>query len=266
MQKRRIPESVGFDIAIPRTTVVFLHAFPMNRWMWQPQIAYLTASGVPTVVVDYPGFGATPPFNFPPTMTDYAQYIRAILDELRIPKAVFVGLSMGGYVAFALYRILPERFAGLVLANTRASADTEETRKRRMQMIADVRRARSPEPVIAAHLDRFLTASTRQTRPQLVETVRDLMQRASPMGIIQALWAMADRPDATPLLEEFPFPVLVIAGAQDPLTPPDAMREMAHRIRDAEFVSIADAAHLSNMEQPDAFNDALLRYLQRIGW
>ena len=265
MPVRRIPESVGFDMAIHRPTVVFLHAFPMNRWMWQPQITCLADFGIPAVVLDYPGFGATPPFNFPPTMKDYAQYVRAILDELSIPKAVFVGLSMGGYVAFALYRLIPDRFAGLVLADTRATADTEETRHRRMQMIADVRQARSPDPVIAAHLDRFLTASTRQTRSQLVETVRDLMQQASPMGIIQALWAMAERPDSTPLLNDFPFPVLVIAGEQDPLTPPDAMREMADRIREAEFVAVADAAHLSNMEQPDVFNDALLRYLRRIG-
>jgi len=253
--------STGFDVAFHRPAVVFLHAFPMNRRMWRPQVEALADSGVPCIALDYPGFGEVPPWPFPPTIDDYGRYVLDHLEALQIPQAVFVGLSMGGYVALALYRQAPDRFRGLVLADTRATADTEAARERRFRLIEATRRARSVEPLVEAHIDKFFTPRTRAERPAVVQEAERLMRMASPTGAIQALWAMADRPDSTDLLARMDFPVLLIVGAEDPLTPPTEAQAMAERIPRADLVVVPEAAHLANMERPEVFNEALRKYL-----
>lgn len=256
--------STGLDVALHGPAVVFLHAFPMNRRMWRPQVEALAESGIPCVALDYPGFGDVPPWPFPPTIDDYARYVLDALEALGVPQAVFVGLSMGGYVALALYRQAPDRFRGLVLADTRATADTEAARERRFQLIEATRRARSVEPLVEAHIDKFFTSRTRTERPAVIQEAERLMRMASPIGAIQALWAMADRPDSTDLLAQMDFPVLVIVGAEDPLTPPTEAQAMAERILQADLVVLPEAAHLANMERPEAFNEALRKYLTRV--
>jgi len=254
----------GVDVAFHRPAVVFLHAFPLNRHMWRPQLEALADSGIPCIALDYPGFGEAPPWPFPPTIDDYARYVLDVLEACRVPQAVFVGLSMGGYVALALYRQAPARFRGLVLADTRATADTEAARERRLQLIEATRRARSVEPLVEAHIDKFFTPSTRQERPNIVEEAERLMRQTSPLGAIQALWAMADRPDSTDLLAQMDFPVLVVVGAEDPLTPPTEAQAMVERLPRADGVVLPGAAHLANMEQPKAFNEALRKYLATV--
>lgn len=258
------PEPTGLEVALHRPAVVFLHAFPMNRRMWRPQIEALADRGIPCVAPDYPGFGEAPPWPFPPTIDDYARYVLERLEALRVPQAVFVGLSMGGYVAFALYRRAPERFRGLVLADTRATADTEAARARRLQLIEATRQARSVEPLVEAHIDKFFTPRTRAERPAVVQEAERLMRTTTPVGAIQALWAMADRPDSTDLLTRMDFPVLVVVGAEDPLTPPVEAQAMADRLPRADLVVLPEAAHLANMERPEAFNEALSAYLARV--
>ncbi|MCS7313244.1 MAG: alpha/beta hydrolase [Acidobacteria bacterium] len=257
-------EWTALDVALHRPAVVFLHAFPMDRRMWRPQVGALADLGIPCIALDYPGFGAAPPWPFLPTIDDYARYVLDTLERLGVPQAVYVGLSMGGYVALALYRQAPDRFRGLVLADTRATADTEGARERRFQLIEATRRARSVDPLVEAHIDKLFTPRTRAERPGVVQEAERLMRMASPVGAIQALWAMADRPDSTGLLPRMNFPVLVVVGAEDPVTPPAEAQAMAECIPQADLVVLPEAAHLANMEQPEAFNEALRKYLARV--
>ncbi len=251
-------------ISLNRTAVLFLHAFPVNHAMWAPQMNFLASRGMPVVTLDYPGFGDSAPFTTPPTIDAYARQALDVLDESGVSNAVVVGLSMGGYVALALYRLAPERFGGLVLADTRASADTEEGRQRRFQLIENIERTGDIDPIIQGHIEKFFTPDHQQNT-DLVTTARRLMQRATNTGIIHALHAMAHRPDSMELLSQMHFPVEVIVGESDSLTTVEDSRKMVEQLPQGHLTVIPKAAHLSNLEQPEAFNRALEAYLQKLG-
>lgn len=247
-----------------QSAVVLLHAFPLNSEMWQPQFEALKSENIPFLAIDYPGFGKSPEWEGSPSMDDFAEKVYEAISRLNLPKVVVVGLSMGGYVALSLYRNHPEIFTGLVLANTKASADSEEARQRRLKLIEQILEEPSMRGLIQFHLEKFFTDDTRKTVPQLSELVNRLMKQATPSGVILALQAMAHRKDSTDLLGKMPFPVLVVAGENDSLLPATDSQYMVDHLKTGELEIIPAAAHLSNIEQPEAFNRSLLRYLRTV--
>ncbi len=247
--------------------IVFLHAFPLSLRMWEPQIEFLNNNHIKYLAMNYPGFGLSPlPENRKniAKMEFYAEKVGETLRELRLPKAIFVGLSMGGYVAFALYRKWSELFAGLVLANTRASADDEAGRLRRIRMIEDLKKTGDPATIFDQHLLKFFTAITQRENQQLIKYTRKIMEESTIPGIIFALEAMAGRPAAFDLLADMNFPVLLLAGASDELTTVADARKMLDILPQAKLEIIEEAAHLSNLEKPEIFNQHLLHYWQQI--
>jgi 3-oxoadipate enol-lactonase len=135
------------------TTVVLLHAFPLNSRMWEPQFQQLREQRIPYLAFDYPGFGQSMAWNKSPTMSDYAEVAYFAIKKLNLPKVVVVGLSMGGYVALSLYQKYPDIFHGLVLANTRAVADSEEGKKKRFKLVEEIRNDPSMNGLIQMHLE-----------------------------------------------------------------------------------------------------------------
>lgn len=247
--------------------IVFLHAFPLSLRMWEPQIQFLNDNHINYLALNYPGFGQSPIPEISKNyarMEFYAEKVRETLRELQLPKAIFVGLSMGGYVAFALYRQWPELFAGLVLANTRASADDEAGRLKRIRMIEDLKKTEDPSPIFDQHLGKFFTATTHRENQQLLKFTRRIMEESTTPGIILALEAMAARPAAFDLLPGMNFPVLLLAGASDELTTVADARMMLDILPNAKLEIIKDAAHLSNLEKPEIFNQHLRHYWQQM--
>jgi 3-oxoadipate enol-lactonase len=234
--------------------VVLLHAFPLNRSMWEPQIAALLAE-CRCLVPDLRGFGASPKSG-PYSMDVYADDVIALLDALQIERAVVAGLSMGGYVALNIMRRYPRRVRALVLADTRAAADTAEGLQKRDELIALARSEGSP-----AIADRQITGligkSTREKQPELVERIRSLMAAESVDGIVGALQAMRARADSNPLLPTIDVPTLVVVGEEDVVTPVKDARAMHEQIPGSRLEIIPGAGHLSNLERPAAFNAAL---------
>lgn len=241
--------------------VVFLHAFPLNRTMWGPQIAACSAQ-YRAIAVDLRGHGESdaPPGQY--SLTDLAADVNALLDQLAIPQAVLVGLSMGGYVLFAFYRQYRRRVKALVLADTRAAADSEEVRASRMQMI-QAANTEGAGPIAEIMLTRLLSPAGQQN-PELVQAVRSQILTIPVRTITRDLVAMAERPDSSSMLKEIVCPTLVIVGEFDQGTPPSEARRMAEAIPGARLEIIPAAGHLSNLEQPEAFNRALLSFLQGI--
>lgn len=237
--------------------VVFVHAFPLDRTMWRAQLSFF-GERCRCVAVDLRGAGdspAVPPF----TMAQLADDVAALLDELRIVRATIVGTSLGGYVAFALWRRHRERVAGLVLSDTRATADDDAGRARRRQLIELAQREGSAG-VAAAQLTGTLGKSTRARRPELVEAVRETMERASVAGIVGTLEAMLGRDDSTTLLPTIDVPTLVVCGDEDAITQPKEMRDMAAAIPGARFEVVPGAGHLPPLERPAAFNALLAEW------
>ena len=244
------------------TPLVLLHAFPLNRTMWAPQIDPFSAH-FRTIAIDLRGHGGSSQGHTPFTLEELATDIKDLLDQLTIRQAIFVGLSMGGYILMAFYRLYPDRVKALVLADTRAQADTAEGRAGRFEMIRTAE-TQGANAIADIMIPRLLSARTIKTNPDLVGTVQAMIFHNPVETIVGDLRAMAGRPDSVPLLAQIARPTLLLVGALDQGTPPSDARFMADRIPDAQMTVLPDAAHLSNLEKPEAFNQAVLSFLESI--
>lgn len=234
--------------------VVLLHAFPLNRTMWEPQIAALFGE-CRCIVPDLRGFGHSPKSG-PYSMERHADDVVALLDALQIEQAVMAGLSMGGYVALALFRHHRKRVRALVLADTRAAADSAEAKQKRNDLIA-VATNEGTASIADKQITGLIGKSTREKQPELVERIRGIMTGESVEGIVGALTAMRERPDSTAMLAEIDVPTLVVVGEEDTITPVKESRAMHEAIRGSRLEIVPGAGHLSNLERPAAFNAGL---------
>ncbi len=257
------PHTPSLDAGTGEPALVLLHAFPLHAGMWRPQIEHLSATRR-VVAPDFLGFGGSdaPESMYRYTMLGYADLVAGLLDHLGLDRVVLGGLSMGGYVAFAFLRQYPERVSGLILADTRAAADTTMAYEKRTDQQDQVARI-GTTALIETLLAGLLSDETRAHRLEVVEQVRRLMANP-PAGFIGALEAMKHRPDATDELALVTVPTLVIVGEDDSLSPPDVAREMQERIPDAALAVLPHAGHLSNLEAADEFNAAVASFLARL--
>lgn len=229
--------------------VVFLHAFPYSPRMWEKEVALLKTR-LPVLAPHYLGL----------PLGEAAGKVLQEMEEAGLERAVFVGLSMGGYLLFELFRKAPERFLGAVLASTRAGPDTEEARKARYALRERVLKEGVgflPEALLPGHLGK----TTQATRPEVVEKARALILEASPEAVAESLVALAERPDSTPLLPRIEVPALVLVGEEDTLTPPEEAKRMWKALPDARMLILSETGHLANLENPKAFRTALLGFL-----
>lgn len=246
------PIPIRYDAAGSGQPVVLVHAFPLDRSMWRPQVAAL-ADRYRVIAPDVFGFGESglPAGGW--TVDSMAAAVVKLLDNLGVSGPVVLGgLSMGGYVAMAFARRFPDRLRGLILANTRAEADSAEGKASREKAIA-LARERGTAAVFEQMLPKMLSERSRTERRALVEKVERTAAAQSVDAVAAALAAMRDRPDATAGLGTVTVPTLVIAGELDTITTPDASRTIAGLVPGARMETIPSAAHLSNMEAPDEF-------------
>jgi 3-oxoadipate enol-lactonase len=246
--------------ARPRGVLVLLHGFPLNARMWEGQLA-LAAGGWRVLVPQLRGVDgavADPPAS---TMDDYAGDVIDLLDGLHIKQAVLGGLSMGGYIAFAMLRHAARYIQALVLADTRPQADSPEGvagRQRLLQLLQD----KGPAAVADEMIPKLLGETTRRVQPQLIERVRSLILASSADAIAGQIRALMTRADSTPLLASIHVPTLILVGDEDTVTPPTLAHEMHDAIAGSQLVVVPGSGHLSNLEQPDTFNAAVARFLE----
>jgi pimeloyl-ACP methyl ester carboxylesterase len=234
--------------------LLLIHGFPLSSDMWEPQRAALMHR-FRVVAPDLRGMGKSDVPTGDYSMAAYADDLIALLDELGIAQVIVCGMSMGGYIAFELLRRAPDRVSGLILIDTRATADDDTTKAKRRSLIDQVR---SEGSRAAADTDTMLTERTHREQPDLVEYVRRIMSAMPADGIVGALNAMIDRPDSTAMLSQIAVPTLVIVGSEDTLTPPALAQQMQAATPNAQLVVIEGAAHGSSLERPDDVNKAIL--------
>ena len=242
--------------------IVLIHGYPFNRSLWTEQTEALN-SKYRVVAPDLRGFGESDSSEGTATMARMAEDVAALMDALAIEQAVIGGLSMGGYVALAFARMFPARVKALVLADTRAQVDSEEGKQTRHQQ-AEKALSEGMAGIADAMLPKLLTPDTVSKRPELVKRVRDMMLKTKPEGAAAALLGMAERDDQTEFISSIRVPALILVGREDAITPVADSEKMQSRIEGSRLVVIENAGHVSNLEQTEQFNDALLGFLSTV--
>lgn len=235
--------------------LVLLHAFPFDSRMWRETAAAL-AKRAQVITPDLRGFGHSDLGSDRYSIADLADDVAALLDALSIPKATVGGMSMGGYVSLAFAARHGQRLHSLILADTKAAADSPEARQSRVGAISLVE-SEGVGAMLDRQIPRLLSANASDA---LRAKVRRLGEQA-PATVIAGIRALRDRPDRTPELASISVPTLLVVGTDDVLSPPAEAEDMAARIPHTRVVLVPGAGHLSNLENPDAFNAALMGFL-----
>ncbi len=242
--------------------VVFVHGFPFNSLMWTPQVK--SFSGIyRAITFDVRGHGDSDFGDGQYIIDFFVDDLIGLLDYLKIEKAVLVGLSMGGYIALRAIERNPERVTALVLCDTKSTADSNEVkirRARQIQIVKDVGIARFTEDFLKS----IFSEETFVRLPSIVDMIRNIILKTSPLAVASTLIALAARTDTTQALPCIKVPTLIMVGEKDTLTTPADALEMKNKIPNSELHIIPDAAHMSNLENTAAFNKHLFDFLEKI--
>jgi len=256
------PQSVrlAFDDAGSGEPIVLIHGYPFNRAMWRDQVELLKNTHR-VITPDLRGLGWSP-VTEDATMDEMANDVAVLMDALEIQEAIIGGLSMGGYVTLAFYRLFPERVKGLILADTRPQGDTEGGKQNR-EKHAQKALSEGMGAIAEEMLPKLLSPATITENPEAVARVREMIVATDPQGAANAQRGMAIRLDHTGVLENISVPTLIIVGNEDALTPPHDSELMNTAIKDSLLIKIEGAGHCSNIENPEMFNAALLSFLRK---
>jgi pimeloyl-ACP methyl ester carboxylesterase len=245
------------------TTLVLVHGFPLDAESWRADVKALS-SRMRVIAPSIRGFGASPAKGMDAlTVEGMADDVAAIVATLDLPGPIVIGgLSMGGYVAMAFALKYAEVIRGLILADTKAEADTDEAKANRDAAIAKVNGG-DVDGFVAGLLETLVSPDTRAEKPKVVENLKAMMMKAKPSSIASALRALRDRPDATVGLGSVSVPVLVIVGEHDTMTPLASAKAMIAAMPETrtQLAVIPKAAHFTNLEQPEAFQKAISSFI-----
>jgi 3-oxoadipate enol-lactonase len=242
--------------------LIFVHGFPLNRSAWQRQMELLKGRRR-VISYDLRGHGESDLGEEEFSMELFVQDLLGLMEALRIEKATLCALSMGGYIALRAVESHPERFNALVLCDTQCAADTPEGKAKRNAAIKAVQRD-GVEPFAEGLLGKLFAPGSFETNPQAVAAARGMITATPALSLERSLRAMRERGETCSKLPSIRVPVLVIVGEADKISPPESARYLHDNIEHAHLAVIKDAGHLSNLENPDAFNDALKSFLDAL--
>jgi pimeloyl-ACP methyl ester carboxylesterase len=251
------------DVGTGTDAVLLVHGHPFNRSMWQPQLGAIAGAGWRAIAPDLRGYGESTVVPGKTTFDVFAADLAALLDHLSLDRVVLGGLSMGGQIVMEFARQYPSRVRGVVLAATFPESESEEGKGRRYAM-ADRLVREGMRPYANEVLSKMLAARSITDRPDVAAHVMTMMCGTNPEGAAAALRGRAERPPYEPTLAALTVPTLVVVGSEDAYTTRQQAERMRDLPRDAELVWLDGIGHMPNLEHPDAFNAALLRFLDRL--
>ncbi len=245
-----------------RMPVIFLHGFPFSSDMWQQQLD-VVGKEFRAIAYDIKGHGKSYIGEAQFTIEHHVDDLMGLLDHLKIPKAVIVGLSMGGYVTLRALERHPDRFMGAVLCDTKSEADSDEGKLKRFDAMTAVRKHGS-DVFAEGFVKNVFAPETFSTNPQAVSLIKNIIKRTPVLSIAGTLLALASRTDTTSSLSRISIPALILVGEKDVTTPPAQSEAMHKLIPGSELHIIPGAAHMSNLENPEEFNKHLVTFLRRV--
>jgi len=241
--------------------ILLIHGQPFNRSMWDYQKEILSKNHR-LIIPDLRGYGESGITTGMVLLDELALDLIHLLDHLAIKKAIIIGLSMGGQIALEMYRWQPGLFKAIVLADTDARAEDGNGYQNRLTLSAAILQD-GMEKFTEERIHLFMCADTFKNKPAVVRHLDNMMKTTSPAGSSSVQRGRAERLDYSPLLEKIDFPALIVVGDQDQFTPLESATYMQKKIKNATLAVIKNSGHISNMEQPDAFNDALGEFIFR---
>lgn len=241
--------------------IVFLHGHPFSRAMWAPQVDALSDE-FRVIAPDLPGYGESAPVAQVMSMRRFADAVVELLDDLAVPRATIVGLSMGGLVAMELGLAHAERVDGLVLAATTAAPPSEEDAGRRRGAAADIER-RGMLAHTAEMLPRLFGPATSRD-PALTVPIVETMLRTNPLGAAAALRGRAERPDYERLLRDLRPPALVVAGDSDAYSTKEVTDQLVAALPAPQVLILPGVGHFPNLEAQAEFDDAVRAFARRV--
>jgi 3-oxoadipate enol-lactonase len=244
-------------------TIVFIHGFPLTHVMWKNQLSFFEGK-ISTLAYDIKGFGASHLSADSSALLDIdelAEDFLDLLDFLKLSKVIACGLSMGGYILQNAYKKSPGHFEKLILAHTRAAADTEEEKKKRYETIERIKTDGKEKFIESFFQSKLFSPYTRDRSPETLEYYKKLALSNEQDTLIKMLSSLAKRPDTTEVLTSISIPVLFIAGTNDVFTPPEHIRSISCLAPHGRFKSIQNASHFSPIEQPDEFNRIVYEFI-----
>ena len=239
--------------------VVLLHPFPVSHEFWFPLLPMLS-SRYRVLLPDLRAHGRSSIGEGAATMTKHAEDLRQLLKTESISKAVFVGVSIGGYILFEFWRRFREQVTAFVLANTRATADNEEGRTRRLKSIEDVQN-HGPAGFLDAQIQNLIGETTRKNRPDIAAEARRMMNSMRAENIAAVQRGMAERPDSVATLKNVTVPTLVIAGSEDAVSPLSDAELMRSNIPNTQLEIIDRAGHYAAFEYPQITGRMIRQFL-----
>ena len=242
--------------------VLFIHGFPFRSTMWGPQLEAVPA-GWRFIAPDLRGFGNSELGNEALSIDLFADDLIAILDHLNIEQVVVCGLSMGGYIALSIAERYPHRMRAVVLAATRASADSPEAKKSRHELAARTRE-QGAMAVVESMLPKLVSGATRIQRPEVADFVKVMIQTTNAEAMARTLEALASRNDYRDKVHLINVAAMVVRGDQDEIIKREEMDLLARSVRGAKYEPIPNVGHLPNLEAPDVFNNLMSTFLNSL--
>lgn len=243
--------------------MVLVHGFPFNSEMWRGQVKMLQEKNLRVITYDIRGHGQSDVGDGQYTIELFVDDLLALLDHLKIAKTMLCGFSMGGYIALRAIERNPDRFSALVLCDTMSPSDSNEAKIRRANSVKLIK-SEGVERFAEGFLKAVFAQQTFDAKPNIVDEIRRTITSNSPLGICGALLAMAGRSDTTGALSKIRVPAFIMVGEHDAVTPPNAARDMRDKIPNSKLRLIENAAHMSNLENPNMFNEHLANFVDNI--
>lgn len=253
---------IGISTAMP---VILIHGFPFSHKMWMlPGGQTEALAGTYRVIAyDVRGHGESEVGDGMYSIEFFADDLLGLMEHLNIQQATVLGLSMGGYIALRAIQKKPERFKALILCNTRADADSNEAKIRRAAAIRAIK-TNGPKIFAQEMVKNLFAPQSFETKQTAVKFIESTIERTAPLALCGTELALASRIDSTPSLSSINVPTLVMTGELDAIAPPEIAKSMKENIPNAEFFVIPQAAHLSNLENPEEFNKHLTEFLAKV--
>jgi len=255
--------TIGFDDqGEGSNTLLLVHGHPFNRSMWRPQLDAVANAGWRVLAPDLRGYGETTVVPGKTPLDVFAADLAALLDHLDIQSVVIGGLSMGGQIVMEFARRYPHRVKGIALAATFPQSETDEGKRNRNAMADRLLREGMAGYAVEV-LPKMLAARSIESLPEVAAHVSAMMRDSNPEGAAAALRGRAERPSYEETLSNLAVPSLVVVGSEDAFTTRGEAERMRDLLTDSELVWLEGVGHMPNLENPEAFNAALLRLLSR---